>query len=175
MRPAPLAVLVALATLALDQASKLHLLFVVNLPLREPIVVAPFLEFIVVWNRGISYGLFQQESDFGRYALIAFSIAAAIGLTVWMLRVETRFLAAAIALIVGGAIGNAIDRVAYGAVFDFVHIHVGSFSWYVFNVADAAIVAGVAGLLYDSLVLEGRRVRQSAATATPPYESRDAG
>jgi len=64
-------------------------------------------------------------------------------------------------LIVGGALGNAIDRIAYGAVFDFVHFHAGSFSWYVFNVADAAIVAGVVGLVYDSVVLDKRRERQA--------------
>ena len=69
------------------------------------------------------------------------------------------------------ALGNAVDRIAYGAVFDFVHLHWGTFSWYVFNVADAAIVAGVAGLLYDSLVLEPRRARRG----TPPHESRDDG
>lgn len=170
MSPARIALITALTTLILDQASKLYLLFVVVLPVREPIIITPFLEFIVVWNRGISYGLFQQNSDLGRWALVAVSIAASIGLGIWMLRAGARWLAISLALIVGGAIGNAIDRVAYGAVFDFVHIHFGSFSWYVFNVADAAIVAGVAGLLYDSLVLEGRRARSAAKPpeATPP-------
>ena len=62
-------------------------------------------------------------------------------------------------LIVGGALGNVVDRIWHGAVFDFIQFHVGSWSWYVFNVADAAIVAGVAGLLYDSFVLEGRRAK----------------
>ena len=127
----------ALATLALDQATKLYVLFGLDLPLREPLRLAPFLDLIVVWNRGISYGLFQQDSEIGRWGLVAISLA----------------------LIVGGALGNVIDRFAYGAVFDFIHIHVGSFSWYVFNVADAAIVAGVVGLLYDSFLLEKRRMR----------------
>lgn len=167
MSPARLAVFVALFILIADQASKLYLLFVTVLPVREPIVIAPFLEFIVVWNRGISYGLFQQNSDFGRWMLVAVSIAASIGLGIWMLRAGSRWLAVSLALIVGGAIGNAIDRIAYGAVFDFVHIHFGSFSWYVFNVADAAIVAGVAALLYDSLVLEGRRAKDATVPAKP--------
>ena len=157
MTPFRLGTLVALLTLALDQAIKLYLLFGYVLPVREPLVVAPFLEFIVVWNRGISYGLFQQHSEFGRWALTAVSIVAAVGLLVWMRRAESRLLAASLGLIIGGAVGNAIDRIAYGAVFDFVHFHVGGFSWYVFNVADAAIVAGVIGLLYDSLVLEKGR------------------
>jgi len=113
----------------------------------------------VVWNRGISYGLFQQDSEFGRWALVALSVVAGIGLSLWIRRAPNPLVAAALGLIVGGALGNAVDRVAYGAVFDFIHFHVGSFSWYVFNIADAAIVAGVVGLLYDALVLERRRPR----------------
>ena len=161
MSPARLGALVALVVLALDQATKLYFLFVDVLSARQPLVVTPFLEFIVVWNRGISYGMFQQRTEFGRWALVALSIVAAVGLSIWLSRAATRLLAASLGLIVGGAIGNAIDRVAYGAVFDFVHFHVGSLSWYVFNIADAAIVAGVFGLLYDSLVLERRRLRQA--------------
>ena len=155
--------LIALATLALDQASKLGLLFVYDLPVKEPVVVAPFLDLMVVWNRGISYGLFQQHTELGRWVLLGISVAAAVGLALWMARTPSRFLAASLGLIVGGAIGNAIDRLAYGAVFDFVHFHIGQFSWYVFNIADAAIVAGVIGLIYDSLVLDKRRARQANA------------
>jgi len=112
---------------------------------------------MVVWNRGISYGLFQQHTEIGRWILTLISVAAAVALSVWIRRTASWWLAASLALIIGGALGNAIDRVAYGAVFDFIHFHVGSFSWYVFNVADAAIVAGVIGLLYDSFVLDRRR------------------
>lgn len=177
MSPARLAALIAVTTLALDQASKLYLLFVFELFLHEPVSLGPFVELIVVWNRGISYGLLQQETDLGRWLLISFSLIVAIVLAVWMLRTPHRFLAASIALIVGGAIGNVIDRIAYGAVFDFVHVYVGTFSWYVFNIADAAIVAGVIGLVYDPFVLEGRRARrdESSGTTKPPHESRDAG
>jgi signal peptidase II len=155
--PAALGFGLALLTLVLDQASKLYLLFVYDLPVREPVRLTPFLDLMVVWNRGISYGLFQQDSDAGRWLLILISIAAAVGLSVWIRRTTGLVLAASLGLIVGGAVGNVIDRLAYGAVFDFIHVHVGTFSWYVFNVADAAIVAGVAGLLYDSFVLEKRR------------------
>ncbi len=157
MTPARLGVVLALLTLALDQASKLYLLFGYDLPVREPLVLAPFLELIVVWNRGISYGLFEQESELGRWILLAVMIAAAVGLSVWMMRAASRLLAASLGLIVGGAVGNAIDRVAYGAVFDFVQLQAAGYSWYVFNIADVAIVAGVGGLLYDSLVLDRRR------------------
>jgi signal peptidase II len=161
MTPARLGLAIAAVTFVLDQATKLYTLFVIDLPLREPIRLAPFLDLIVVWNRGISYGLFQQHTEFGRWMLILVSIIASLALSIWIRRTASRWLAASLALIVGGALGNVVDRLAYGAVFDFIHFHVGSFSWYVFNVADAAIVAGVAGLLYDSLVLDRRRARPS--------------
>lgn len=149
----------ALVTLVLDQATKLYTLFIYDLPVREPVELTPFLNLIVVWNRGISYGLFQQSSDLGRWGLIVISILAAIGLSVWIRRTKGKLLAASLGLIVGGAVGNVIDRLAYGAVFDFIQFHIGTWSWYVFNIADAAIVAGVIGLLYDSFVLEARRAR----------------
>ena len=155
----------ALLTLVLDQVTKLQALFVYDLPEREPVRLTPFLDLIVVWNYGISYGLFQQNTELGRWVLVAVSLAAALALSVWIRRASGRLLAASLGLIVGGALGNAIDRVAYGAVFDFIHLHVGSFSWYVFNVADAAIVAGVVGLLYDSFVLERRRTQRGAGRA----------
>jgi signal peptidase II len=165
MTPARIGLALALLTLVLDQASKIYMLFIFDLPVREPLHLAPFLSLIVVWNRGISYGLFQQDGELGRWVLIVVSLAAAVGLSLWIRRTSGRLLAASLGLIVGGAIGNAIDRVAYGAVFDFIHLHAGSFSWYVFNVADAAIVAGVAGLLYDSFVLEKRRTRKGPRQA----------
>src|SRR5918997_3941911 len=123
MTPAGLGALLALVTLALDQTSKLYLLFGYELPLKEPLVLAPFLELIVVWNRGISYGLFQQDSEIGRWGLVAISLAAALGLSLWIRRATGRILALSLGLIVGGALGNVIDRFAYGAVFDFIHIH----------------------------------------------------
>jgi signal peptidase II len=149
----------ALITLILDQATKLYTLFVFDLPLKEPVVLTPFVNLIVVWNRGISYGLFQQDGDLGRWLLIGVSILASIGLSFWIRRTKAKLLALSLGLIVGGAMGNVIDRLAYGAVFDFIQFHIGDWSWYVFNVADAAIVAGVIGLLYDSFILEGRRGR----------------
>ncbi len=165
MTPARIGAVAALVTLVLDQVTKVHSLFVYDLPVREPVRVTPFLDLIVVWNHGISYGLFQQSTELGRWILIAVSLAAALALSIWIRRTEGRLLAASLGLIVGGAVGNAIDRVAYGAVFDFIHLHLGSFSWYVFNVADAAIVAGVVGLLYDSFVLERRRTQRNARQA----------
>ena len=104
----------------------------------------------MVWNRGISYGLFQQHEDWGRYGLVLLSVAAAIGMGVWLARARTIVLALALGLLIGGALGNALDRFLYGAVADFVLLYWIPFFPYVFNVADLAIVAGVALLLYDS-------------------------
>lgn len=157
MTPTRFGVLVAVATFAADQASKLWLLFGYDLPMREPVAVTPFLNLIVVWNRGISYGLLQQGSDLGRWALVILSILATVAIGWWLRSAATRVLGTALGLLAGGALGNAVDRAVYAAVFDFAQLHWGSWSWYVFNIADVAIVAGVVGLLYDSLV-EGRRV-----------------
>lgn len=151
MTPFRLGLAALLATLAFDQASKLWLYFGTDLILTQPWRLGPYADLIVVWNRGISYGLFQQDGGFGRWLLVGISIVAASALIVWMQRAGSRILGLALGLVAGGAIGNAIDRVAYGAVFDFIHLHVGDWSWYVFNVADAAIVAGVVGLVLDSL------------------------
>ncbi|BAU91041.1 lipoprotein signal peptidase [Methylorubrum populi] len=156
MSPVRAGLIAALATLVLDQASKLWLYFGTDLVMTQPWRLAPFADFVVVWNRGVSYGLFQQDGGLGRWLLVGVSLVAAIGLSVWMRRAGSRLLAVALGLIVGGALGNAIDRAAYGAVFDFVHLHAGTWSWYVFNVADGAIVAGVIGLLLDSLRPAGR-------------------
>lgn len=145
-----LVLVVALAGLVADQASKLWLLFGYGLGVNGPVQVLPFLEFVLVWNRGVSYGLFQQDSPAGQWVLAGLTIAITIGMWIWSARCQSKLVAFALALVIGGAIGNGIDRIIYGAVVDFVHFHIGSFSWYVFNLADVWIVAGVAGLLYDS-------------------------
>ena len=148
-------VIVALVVCAIDQAVKLWLLNVFDLANRGIVHLTPFLDLVLTWNTGISYGLFPQESDFGRYVLLALKAGAVLVLWVWLARAESRLTALALGLIIGGAFGNAIDRLAYGAVADFVLFHITTpsfkFTWYVFNLADAAIVAGVIGLLYESL------------------------
>jgi signal peptidase II len=149
----------ALIALVLDQALKLWLLFAYDLAEKGAVPLAPFFDLVLVWNRGISYGLFQQDSDLGRWLLLGLKAAAVVLLWVWMSRIGSRLGAVSLGLIIGGAIGNAIDRLAYGAVADFAHFHVTTgtwtFSWYVFNLADVAIVVGVIGLLYESLFGDG--------------------
>lgn len=134
----------------LDQALKLWLVFGLHLGETGPYELTPFMTIVLAWNRGISYGLFQQEGNLGPWLLVLLSVVAAIWLCRWMWRATDRLTVASLALIVGGALGNGVDRAVYGAVVDFVHLHYGSFSWYIFNIADAAIVVGVLGLLYES-------------------------
>jgi len=148
----PLGLTIAALTVVADQASKLWLLFVFDIGAKGTVTVAPFFDLVLVWNRGISYGLLTQDSQLGRLGLVAFACVAIIALIMWLARVTSPLTAAAIGLITGGAIGNAIDRIAYGAVADFFAFHAFGFEWYIFNIADVAIVAGVIGLLYDSLV-----------------------
>jgi len=147
---------VAAAAAALDQAVKLWLLFVFDLGGRGMVTLTPFLDLVLTWNPGISYGLFRQEGPLGQWLLLALKAIAVILLWIWLARAPNRLTALSLGLIIGGAIGNAIDRFAYGAVVDFVLFHVTTasfrFDWYVFNLADAAIVAGVIGLLYETVI-----------------------
>ena len=144
----------AVVALVLDQATKLWLLFVLDIGHRGAVKVTPFFDLVLAWNTGISYGWFQTESAAGQALLLTIKAIAVIVLGVWMARSQTRLATIALGLIIGGAIGNAIDRFAYGAVVDFAlfHLQIGDkdLNWYVFNLADTAIVAGVAALLYDS-------------------------
>jgi signal peptidase II len=140
----------AFLMLLVDQAHKLWMLNVYDIISRQPVQVLPFFDLVMAWNKGVSYSLFEADSDLERYLLLAVTTAATLFLAVWLWQAQTRLSGLALGLIIGGAIGNGIDRVAYGAVADFFHFHVGSFSWYVFNLADIGIVAGVGLLLYES-------------------------
>ena len=146
----------AAITAVLDQASKLWLLQGFDLADKGVVKVMPFVDIVLTWNTGISYGWFQQEGPFGQGALLALKVVAVALLWIWLARAGSRLSAISLGLIVGGALGNGIDRLIYGAVADFVLLHAETaawrFNWYVFNLADVAIVAGVAGLLYESLL-----------------------
>jgi signal peptidase II len=149
-------IVVALVTAAADQAVKLWLLFGFDLGARGAVHLGPFIDLVLVWNTGISYGLLQQVGPLGQWALLGVKAVAVALLWVWLSHATSRLTALALGLIIGGAISNAIDRAAYGAVADFVLFHIDTpgwtFHWYVFNLADVGIVAGVIGLLYESLV-----------------------
>jgi signal peptidase II len=150
---------VAVLAAAIDQATKLWLLLVLDLGGRGIVTLTPFLDLVLTWNTGISYGLFRQEGPLGQWALLALKAIAVVLLWIWLSRAASRLTALSLGLIIGGAIGNAIDRFAYGAVADFALFHLTtatfSFKWYVFNLADVAIVAGVVGLLYETILGDG--------------------
>ena len=141
----------AVLTLALDQASKLWLLFVFDIARRGAVQVTPFFDLVLAWNVGISFGWFQSESPAAQIILMVIKAVAVIVLAIWMARSRTLLATVALGLIIGGAIGNAIDRILYGAVADFFSFHAFGYEWYIFNIADTAIVAGVVGLLYESV------------------------
>jgi signal peptidase II len=140
---------------ALDLALKAWVIFWFDLGAKGVVKLAPGVDLVLTWNTGISYGLFQQDSAVGRWILIAITGVAVVLLGLWLTRTQARLSAIALGLIIGGALGNAVDRLAYGAVADFLLLYVAGrdwrFDWYVFNLADAAIVAGVIGLMYESL------------------------
>jgi signal peptidase II len=149
-------VIAALTVLVLDQASKLWLLYVFDIGHRGAVKITPFFDLVLAWNVGISFGWFQNDGAVAQIVLMIIKAVAVIVLAIWMARSRTQMATLALGLIIGGAIGNAIDHFAYGAVVDFAlfHLQIGgnTFNWYVFNLADVAIVAGVAALLYDSLL-----------------------
>jgi signal peptidase II len=149
-------VIAAIAVLALDQASKLWLLRVFDIGHRGAVKLTPFFDLVLAFNPGISFGWFQSDSPAAQITLMAIKAAAVLILAIWMARSRHLTATIALGLIIGGAVGNAIDRFVYGAVVDFAlfHVQIGekTFNWYVFNFADVAIVAGVAALLYDSFL-----------------------
>ncbi len=154
----------AIVTLIADQASKFWLVRVFDIAHRGTVKLTPFFDLVLAWNQGISFGWFQNDGAAAQLVLMAIKAVAVVVLAIWMARSRTPIATVALGLIIGGAIGNGIDRLAYGAVVDFAlfHVQIGenTFNWYVFNLADVAIVAGVAALLYE-LVLGCRR-RKSA-------------
>jgi len=150
--------IVAALVLIVDQLSKGLIVHQVMQPPRV-IEVTGFLNIVMVWNRGISFGLLNSASAWAPYLLIAVSVAVTVFLLFWLKRLRNRLAGLAVGMIVGGAIGNAIDRAAYGAVADFVDFHVGGWHWPAFNVADAGITVGVALLLLDSLFPRGESLK----------------
>jgi len=143
--------LAGLLVLIADQASKWWVLEVLHLPDRGQIPVLPVFSLTMVWNQGVTFGLFHQDGAWGPWLLAGVALAVVVALAVWLRRAESGLVAASLGAIGGGAVGNVIDRLRFGAVVDFLHAHAYGWSWYVFNVADAAIVCGVAALVLDGL------------------------
>jgi signal peptidase II len=141
--------------LAADQGSKLFLLYGADFIHMAPggtVPILPFFNLVMVWNPGISYGLFPASGRLGTDILIALPLAAVVGLGWWLWGTASRSLALGLGLVIGGAIGNnLIDRVIYGRVADFFHFYGFGYDWYVFNVADIAITLGAIAIIYEVL------------------------
>jgi len=147
----------ALVVLGLDQGSKYWVLNVLNLPDLRQVALLPVLSLTMVWNQGVTFGLLNGLGSWSHLVLAAIALAVVGALCVWLRRAANFLSAIAIGAIAGGAVGNVIDRLRYGAVVDFIHAHIGQWSWYVFNVADAAIVCGVGALILESQLLRRPR------------------
>ena len=153
----------AAAALAADQLAKNLLLYGLHFRSLGPtarIDVLPFFNLVMVWNRGVSYGLLPAAGFLGTLVLTVISLVAVVVLSWWLMKAERLVLGLALGLVIGGALGNVIDRVLYGAVADFFHFYAFGHDWYVFNVADAAITVGVVVLLLDAFIRpEAKSVR----------------
>lgn len=145
-----LGLLVGLAVLTADQASKWWILDVLRLPVRGHVRLLPVLDLTMVWNRGVTFGLLAGLGAWSSAVLAVLALCVVAVLGWWLHRAELRLTAIALGAIAGGAVGNVIDRARFGAVVDFIRAHVGAWSWPVFNLADAAIVCGVAALVIGS-------------------------
>ena len=141
---------VGLLVVVLDQISKWWIL--ANVSAGTPIPMAPFFNLVLTGNRGVSFGMFANEHAVMPYVLVAVSLAISAFLLVWMRRAKRALVVAALGLVVGGAIGNVIDRLRFGAVVDFLDFHAFGWHWPAFNVADAGITVGVLLILVDGLV-----------------------
>lgn len=146
-----LGLLAGLLVLLADQASKAWVLYGLDLRARGDVRVLPWLDFTMVWNHGITFGIFNGDSAVGSWVLVAVAVVVVALLWTWLARAESLVVAGALGAIAGGAVGNIVDRLRWGAVEDFIHAHAFGYSWYVFNVADAAIVCGVVVLVLDGL------------------------
>jgi signal peptidase II len=148
----------AAAVLGLDQLTKWLARGALWEPKRE-IRLTGFLNLTPVENRGISFGLMQSEAGYGPWLIAGLAILVAIGLLLWLARTKRLWPALALGLVVGGALGNVVDRARLGWVIDFVDLHAGRYHWPAFNLGDAAITVGVAILLFDALLRPAKRTR----------------
>jgi signal peptidase II len=143
-----------LFTVVFDQITKHAILAVFKYPPRR-VEIAPFFDLALTWNKGVSFGLFNSYGDIGTLVLIIVSLAISLGLTIWLMRATNIYLSCGLGLIIGGAIGNLVDRFQFKAVVDFLYFHLDTFAWPAFNVADASITIGVALILFESFYKKG--------------------
>jgi signal peptidase II len=142
---------IALTIVAADQASKIWALELLFDPPRA-VEVTSFFNLVAVWNSGVSFGFLAGYSDTMPYILTGFAAAVVAGMSIWLMRTRVMLVAIALGLIIGGALGNIVDRLRFKAVIDFIDLHVAGYHWPAFNLADSAITVGVGLLLLDGLL-----------------------
>ena len=155
MTPRDWGLLSAAIAMVLDQATKFLLLYAFGFRMMLPgdaVPILPFFNLVMTWNPGISYGLFPASGRLGTALLVVFSLMAVCGLSWWLWNAGRRSLTMGLGMVIGGALGNLVDRLVYGKVADFFHFHAFGYGWYVFNVADASITFGVIALMYDAVL-----------------------
>ncbi len=167
MKPPAVGGMVALAVVLLDQIAKIAVLSRFTRSEVDPRPLAPFLDLTLRLNRGISFSMFARESESGQAALLALTLAATGLLGWWLVRSRSVLPAIGLGLIIGGALGNAIDRLAHGAVIDYLDLHAFGRHFFVFNLADAAINIGVVLLIFDLLLIS--RAPKSRSQGSPPW------
>ena len=149
-------ILLGLVILLADQASKYWVLHGSNLTDGHVLNILPILDFVLVWNHGVTFGILNGSGGPAWVFLAAIALAVVAGLFIWLWTTERLVTTLAIGAIAGGAVGNVLDRLRYGAVVDFIEAHIGAYAFYVFNIGDSAIVCGVAVLMAES-IFRGRR------------------
>lgn len=152
VRPFRIGIAIALVVIIVDQISKYWIVEIVMDPPRV-IPVTSYFNLVMAWNRGVSFGMLDSGSQSAVWALIGVAVAIVVVLGVWLWRTHERLLGIALGLIIGGALGNVIDRIRYGAVADFLDVHVSGFHWPAFNAADSAITVGAVVVAVDALFL----------------------
>lgn len=158
-----LGLVTAALVLAADQGSKWWVLNGLQLPVRGQVRLLPVLDLTMVWNRGVTFGMLNGLGAWSGPVIAVVALAIVVMLMLWLRNATSAVTAIAIGAVAGGAVGNVMDRLRHGAVVDFIHAHVGAWSWYVFNVADAAIVCGVI-----ALVIESQWPRRQVRIPEPP-------
>jgi signal peptidase II len=167
MKPPAVGGVIALAVVFVDQIAKVGVLSGIGWSAVDSTPLAPFLDLTLRWNRGISFSLFARNSAAGQTALLAVTLAATGLLAWWLFRSRSALPAVGLGLIIGGALGNAIDRLVHGAVIDYLDLHALGRHFFVFNVADAAINVGVVLLIFDLLPIP--RAPNSRTHGSPPH------
>jgi len=160
-----LGLLIAAAVLIVDQVSKWWIVDIVMNPPRI-IELTPFFNLVMGWNRGVSFGFFSDAPGWTAWLLPIVAVVIIVVLVIWLARADRRLIGVAIGLIVGGALGNLVDRVRYGAVADFLDVHAWGYHWPAFNAADSAITVGAVTLVLDSLFVRPERPKNEGGEDT---------